>query len=249
MLRFRSHLMAVAVGSVITAVLFGGAAFATSTPQVIQACVGGTQDNQGHQDARAADGSVGSGNLRVPGKAGCTKSETPLSWNVQGPQGPAGANGTNGGNGANGATGATGPAGSQGAAGPQGVAGPVGPVGPVGPQGADGKPGLVATDLSGTPLRIVAGNTTPGATAWQSYQGYALYLDVDTTNAGFKTTPVYTVSLTGDSMIFWATGGSAPYSTSPTGFRLYIRLIDGTPISPTQANTYNWHINWMAAGQ
>ena len=95
----------------------------------------------------------------------------------------------------------------------------------------------------------MAGNTTPGATAWQSYQGYALYLDVDTTNAGFKTTPVYTVSLTGDSMIFWATGGSAPYSTSPTGFRLYIRLIDGTPISPTQANTYNWHINWMAAGQ
>jgi hypothetical protein len=57
----------------------------------------------------------------------CSKNETALSWNVQGPQGPTGPQG---------ATGATGPTGPQGPEGPQGPAGPTGPQGPAGAAGS-----------------------------------------------------------------------------------------------------------------
>ena len=104
--------------------------------------------------------------LRVLGSGqSCTRDETPIAWNVEGPKGdrgPAGPQGAAGATGlagaagpagavgppgvpgpmgAMGATGAQGPSGANGAPGPQGPAGTNGAPGPQGPTGADGAPG------------------------------------------------------------------------------------------------------------
>jgi hypothetical protein len=109
--------------------------------------------------------------------------------------------------------------------------------------------------------KIAAGSTTPGATNWQSFHPkntpdgrYSIYLDVDTSAAGFTTTPVYVTSIGGDSDGgHWrTTGGSSVYGATPTGFRIYIRwdrfdeMKDTSSLTAKFANENKWHINWMA---
>jgi hypothetical protein len=204
--------------------------------------------------------------VRILTSGSCGSNETPLSWNQSGvdgapgatgpagAQGPAGPQGSPGPQGPQGATGSQGP---QGATGPQGWQGPQGdtgatgaqgPQGETGPQGPAGTPGIAATDLNGNQIKIVAGSTPVGSSNWKQYSNNMLYLDVDTSAAGFQNTPAYTTSLAGQSGNWWVTGGSSPYSTSPTGFRVYVGFIDGRSVSPQQANASAWHINWTAAG-
>jgi hypothetical protein len=85
----------------------------------------------------------GSGQVRVvrPGAA-CRRSESPLSWNAQGPAGQRGAAGPTG------ATGATGPSGPAGPAGPKGDPGARGATGAAGPKGDTGPPGPPGPALS-----------------------------------------------------------------------------------------------------
>lgn len=101
----------------------------------------------------------GTGLLKiVSGPGQCTRTQTPISWNVVGPQGPVGPPGPTGATGQTGAAGpvgpvgpvgpagqagATGPAGPTGITGPAGPAGPTGITGPAGPQGPQGSPGLL----------------------------------------------------------------------------------------------------------
>ena len=241
MLRHRSFLIGAVIGSAVTAVLVGGAAYASGS-QVIQACV------------------LPSGQLRVLTSGSCQSNETPLSWNQQGVQGPAGAQGPAGPQGGPGPQGPQGVPGSQGATGPQGAqgtkgdtgatgaTGAQGPQGDTGPQGPAGTPGIAATDISGNKIKVVAGSTPVTTSNWKQYNSYMLYLDVDTSAAGFQNTPVYTTTLAGQGGNWWVTGGSSPYSTSPTGFRVYVGFIDGRSVSPQQAHDNDWHINWVAAG-
>src|SRR5438094_362333 len=78
--------------------------------------------------------------------------------------------------------------------------------------GAQGPAGLSASGINGGPIRIVAGATTPGATNWQSYNGgQGLYVDVDTSAAGFTTTPAYIVTVSGNANNWNLVGGSSPY--------------------------------------
>lgn len=81
--------------------------------------------------------------LRVIDSAddGCSRNETPLSWNQTGPQGDTGPQGPTGATGAQGPTGSRGPIGETGPAGPAGPAGSVGPAGPAGSQGPAGATG------------------------------------------------------------------------------------------------------------
>jgi hypothetical protein len=91
------------------------------------------------------------GGVRIARKASdCTRKESPLTWNEQGPLGPKGDRGAKGETGAKGpvgpagpkgAAGPAGPAGAAGAAGPKGEAGAKGDVGPAGPAGAAGPKG------------------------------------------------------------------------------------------------------------
>ncbi|MEA5592823.1 hypothetical protein [Rivularia sp. UHCC 0363] len=96
--------------------------------------------------------------------------------------------------------------------------------------------------------RIASGRTTPGSTNWQQYNPPAnsgVYLDIDTTAGRFSGTPVYIASIGGNSS-HWATiGASSIYSPTATGFRVYIRWVNGNPLTPAQADQYKWHMNWI----
>ena len=91
-----------------------------------------------------------------------------------------------------------------------------------------------------------SGSTTPGSTNWQPYPGNTgIYLDVDTRAGKFTTTPKYFTSLGGNSSHWAITGVTSIYTPSPTGFRVYVRWSDGSALTPAQANSLRWHLNWL----
>ena len=99
-----------------------------------------------------------------------------------------------------------------------------------------------------TVSKIASGRTQPGATNWQ-VNGDGVYVDVDTSAAGFANTPIYVTSLVGDSNHWGTTGASSIYQATAKGFRVYIRWdkdYKTTAITPEEANGYKWHINWIA---
>lgn len=98
---------------------------------------------------------------------------------------------------------------------------------------------------------IASGSTPVGNTAWQLYGGSeaGIFVDVDTSLAGFTTTPIYITSLGGISGHWRTTGATSIYVPTPTGFRVYIRLFDGGSLTPALANQLGWHINWIAVSQ
>jgi hypothetical protein len=97
-----------------------------------------------------------------------------------------------------------------------------------------------------TVAKIASGKTQPGATNWQVYNADGIYVDVDTTAAQFTKTPVYVTSIGGDSEHWKTTGASSVYSATEKGFRIYIRWANGGALTPAQANSSKWHINWIA---
>lgn len=104
--------------------------------------------------------------------------------------------------------------------------------------------------------KIAAGSTTPGATNWQPYPGRpdpgienGIYVDVDTSGANFTSTPKYVTSIGGDGFHWETTGGSAIYSPTPRGFRVYVRFSTNRTLSPAFANQNKLHINWIGIGQ
>jgi hypothetical protein len=96
---------------------------------------------------------------------------------------------------------------------------------------------------------IAKGSTPMGNTAWQPYDninGGGVFVDVDTSSAGFTTTPIYITSLGGIGVHWATTGATSIYDATPTGFRVYVRLSSGGSLTPALANQYGWHINWIA---
>jgi hypothetical protein len=55
-----------------------------------------------------------------------------------------------------------------------------------------------AKPTTGKDTKTASGRTTPGATNWQAERSTTIYVDVDTSAAGFTTTPVYVTSIGGD---------------------------------------------------
>ena len=96
---------------------------------------------------------------------------------------------------------------------------------------------------------IGRGSTPVGNTAWQQYGAEGIFVDVDTSSAGFKTTPIYITSLGGRGNHWQTTGATAIYNPTPTGFRVYLRFAPLGPITPAFANQQGWHINWIAVPQ
>jgi hypothetical protein len=177
------------------------------------------------------------------GEAGATGPQGPI-----GPTGAIGATGPTGAAGPQGPSGVTGPEGPHGPAGATGPQGPQGQQGPMGATGPQGPAGLSARDVGGTPVRMCSGQTTPGATNWQVYGSSGIYVDVDTSNCGFASTPVYVTSLGGYTSHWSTIGGSSVYSATPTGFRIYVQWSPSGTLSPATANSYGWAIHWIATG-
>jgi len=93
--------------------------------------------------------------------------------------------------------------------------------------------------------RIAAGRTEPGQ-GWQKYGDNGIFIDVDTSSAGFTGIPVYVTSLAGNSHHWETTGGSSIYNSTNSGFRIFLRWSDGRPLSVTDAIEKGWHITWMS---
>lgn len=111
------------------------------------------------------------------------------------------------------------------------------------------------SDTSGNPLRVVCGETT--SVGWVDYvfsTSDAVYMDVDTSAAGFTTTPTYFSFLAGVSGLWRTQGASSIYNATPVGFRVYIDDyndtvdIDPIIIGPGPGN-WDWHIQWCGFGQ
>ena len=93
--------------------------------------------------------------------------------------------------------------------------------------------------------RIASGSTNPDSTAWQVYTGMGIYVDVDTSAANFDSVPAYITSIGGEGCHWSTTGASAVYLPTAKGFRVYIRWIDGGPLTPANAKKWKWRINWI----
>ena len=97
---------------------------------------------------------------------------------------------------------------------------------------------------------IARGSTPVGNTAWQQFPGgEGVFVYVDTSSAGFKTTPIYITSLGGTNAHWATTGATSIYGPTPQGFTVYVRYSTGGPLTPAMANGYEWHINWIAVPQ
>jgi hypothetical protein len=98
---------------------------------------------------------------------------------------------------------------------------------------------------AGTPFRVGAGRTPIGSTAWQVYGPTGIFVDVPTGAAGFSQTPIYVVSLGGNSGHWATTGGTSVYNATNGGFRIYVRWVDNSALAPAAANANGWHIEWV----
>jgi hypothetical protein len=112
------------------------------------------------------------------------------------------------------------------------------------------------TPEGGSAMGIGAGSTPVGQTNWQDYiennVRLGIYVDVDTSAAKFSGTPIYVSAIGGDAWHWLTTGGSAIYSPTATGFRIYVRWSsdkDGpnppNPLEPQFARDNHWYINWI----
>jgi hypothetical protein len=90
-----------------------------------------------------------------------------------------------------------------------------------------------------------AGDTPIGATNWMAYTSNTIYLDVDTSAAGFTSTPLYFASLGGISNQFDAMGVNAIYYPTAKGFRIYLKNPGGVALTPAYANSKRWHVQWL----
>jgi hypothetical protein len=114
------------------------------------------------------------------------------------------------------------------------------------------------------PKQIAAGRTEPGKTNWQAFSSNGLFLDVDTSSAGFTECPIYVTSLAGNAALVHMEGMTSLYPpgapagspggpplpgpTGPTarGFRVYINFTQNVgPLTPEIANDNRLHINWI----
>lgn len=95
------------------------------------------------------------------------------------------------------------------------------------------------------PPSTCSGATPAGTTAWQVYDARGIYVDVNTAACGFTTTPRYATAIGGTFGHWRTTGATSIYQSTPTGFRVYVYHDAGT-ITPTIANSNNWHIIWEA---
>ncbi|MFC5834751.1 isopeptide-forming domain-containing fimbrial protein [Nonomuraea insulae] len=94
-----------------------------------------------------------------------------------------------------------------------------------------------------------SGRTEPGK-GWKVYTSKTIFIDVDTSEAGFTATPVYTTSIGGTGGSQYILGGvTGIYSATPTGFRIHVYRTDDRPLTPADAESYGWYVNWIGHQQ
>jgi hypothetical protein len=92
-----------------------------------------------------------------------------------------------------------------------------------------------------------AGSTPRGTKApWKQFGSHSLFIDVDTSAAGFATTPHYVTALNGYHSHWRTVGAHSLYTPSSTGFRVYL-LYELSTITVKEAQQWDWSINWIGS--
>ncbi len=102
------------------------------------------------------------------------------------------------------------------------------------------------TKPTGAPVRLVVGSTNPHKTPWMQYNHGGIYIDIDTSSAGFASTPSYFTSLSGHTNNWMAQGVTSIYLPTATGFRVHVGYRE---LTAEQANSWGWSVSWLAIGQ
>ncbi len=96
-----------------------------------------------------------------------------------------------------------------------------------------------------------SGSTNPSD--WKQVTGgRGIYVDVSipaTVFSASRPLPVYITSIGGDNNHWATTGATSIYKATHTGFRIYVRWIDGGTLTPDFAQERGWHINWIGRQQ
>lgn len=105
----------------------------------------------------------------------------------------------------------------------------------------------VVRDQGNRALRIASGRSQPSD--WEDYSTTGITAVIDTSSAGFTSTPVYFASLQGTGGHWEANGATSIYSPSRNSFRVYLRSIrDNVNYRVRNATNSNWYITWIAIG-
>lgn len=98
---------------------------------------------------------------------------------------------------------------------------------------------------TGEPLRLAVGRTDPKKTDWVQYNRGGIYVDIDTSSAGFSSTPYYFTSLSGHTNNWMAQGVTSIYLPTTKGFRVHVGYRE---LTAAQAKQWGWSISWIAVG-
>lgn len=101
------------------------------------------------------------------------------------------------------------------------------------------------TGPTGEPLRLAVGRTDPQKTNWRQYNRGGIYVDIDTSSAGFSSTPYYFTSLSGHTNNWMAQGVTSIYLPTAKGFRVHVGYRE---LTAAQAKQWGWSISWIAVG-
>jgi len=88
--------------------------------------------------------------------------------------------------------------------------------------------------------------TAIGGPKWKKFGSHSLFLDVDTSTAGFPGTPNYITAMNGEHSHWRTVGSHAIYEPSATSFRIYV-LYELSEVKVSQASKWQWAINWMGS--
>ena len=103
-----------------------------------------------------------------------------------------------------------------------------------------------ATGPTGAPVRLVVGKTDPHTTPWVQYNQGGIYVDIDTSSAGFTSTPYYFTSLSGHTNNWMAQGVTSIYQPTARGFRVHVGYRE---LTAAQATSWGWAMSWLAIGK
>ncbi|GAB2488833.1 hypothetical protein GCM10027187_65060 [Streptosporangium sandarakinum] len=92
---------------------------------------------------------------------------------------------------------------------------------------------------------VASGQTIPGW-GWKAYGPNSVYIDIDTSAAGFTGNPIYLTAIGGvGGMQYDLVGTSAVYDVTATKFSVYLKWRDDRPLSVADAQRFGWYINWI----
>ena len=103
---------------------------------------------------------------------------------------------------------------------------------------------------TGDQIKIVCGRTSVDATAWVLVNAAdkRVKVTVDTSGAGFSSTPYYLVSLAGDMYNNRNIGGQSVHSPTVTSFVVAPQYTGPLAFNDSVARSWKWHITWCAFG-